>query len=141
MQSLKFSEEGNETTKVTVDNKHIGPMLDTFFKEEAIIDRTKDCEQYFSQIVPALAYTHYPLRNASNLFEADRLHLAFSHVLHLDIAIFEVFMALMYRPWNSHCIYIDRKAPKAVHLAVHGIVRCYQNLAKQYPDGDKVSPV
>jgi len=44
--------------------------------------------------------------------------LAFSHLLHQDIGIFEVFMATAYQPKNSHCIYIDAKADDKVYFTI-----------------------
>ena len=52
--------------------------------------------------------------------------LAFSHLVHHDAGIFEVFMATAYHPKNSHCIYLDAKADEKVKQAVIGIINCYQ---------------
>ena len=52
--------------------------------------------------------------------------LAFSHLVHHDAGIFEVFMATAYHPKNSHCIYLDAKADEKVEQAVIGIVNCYK---------------
>ena len=52
--------------------------------------------------------------------------LAFSHLVHRDAGIFEVFMATAYHPKNSHCIYLDAKADEKVKEAVIGIVNCYK---------------
>ncbi len=35
-------------------------------------------------------------------------------------------MALMYRPRNSHCIYVDRKSNQKVLQAATAIVECYR---------------
>ena len=37
-------------------------------------------------------------------------------------------MALMYRPRNSHCIYVDRKSDKNVLKAASAIVECYREV-------------
>jgi hypothetical protein len=52
--------------------------------------------------------------------------LAFSHLMYHSVGLFELQMALMYRPRNSHCIYVDRKANKKVIQAVTSIVQCYR---------------
>ena len=52
--------------------------------------------------------------------------MAFSHLLHKDIGIFELQLALMYRPKNSHCIYVDRKAATKTLKAATSIVGCYK---------------
>ena len=54
------------------------------------------------------------------------LPLAFSHVIHHDVGIFEVFMSMAYHPKNSHCIYIDAKADTKVFEAVNALVTCYR---------------
>jgi hypothetical protein len=54
------------------------------------------------------------------------MQLAFSHMVHHDVGIFEMFLASSYHPSNSHCVYVDAKAPKKVFSAVNGIVNCYK---------------
>jgi hypothetical protein len=45
-----------------------------------------------------------------------------------SVGLFELQMALMYRPRNSHCIYVDRKADKKVLQATASIVECYREI-------------
>ena len=54
--------------------------------------------------------------------------LAFSHMVHQDVGIFEIFLSLSFYPSNSHCVYIDAKADKKVFDAVNGIVNCYNEV-------------
>ena len=35
--------------------------------------------------------------------------IAFVHLIHDDVGIFEMFLAVMYRPQNFHCVHIDSK--------------------------------
>ena len=53
--------------------------------------------------------------------------LAFSHQVHKEFGIFEMFLMLMYRPHNFHCIHVDKKASAAVRRTVETIVNCYQS--------------
>jgi hypothetical protein len=43
-----------------------------------------------------------------------------------SVGLFELQMALMYRPRNSHCVYVDRKADPKVLQAATAIVECYR---------------
>ena len=45
----------------------------------------------------------------------------------------EVFLALTFRPWDSHCIHVDVAAPEETRAAVERIVGCYKEL---FPHGN-----
>ena len=40
----------------------------------------------------------------------------------------ETFLALTFRPWDSHCIHVDVAAPEETKAAVDRIVGCYRDL-------------
>jgi hypothetical protein len=66
------------------------------------------------------------LPNINDICFQLEIPLAFSHLIHRDVGIFEVFMATTYHPQNSHCIFVDAKASEKVKRAVDGIVNCYE---------------
>ena len=43
------------------------------------------------------------------LEEENAFPLAYMHSVHTDVGIFEMFLSLMFRPHNFHCIHIDFK--------------------------------
>ena len=43
----------------------------------------------------------------------------------------ETFLALTFRPWDSHCIHVDVAAPQETKEAVDRIVGCYRYLFPQ----------
>ena len=49
-----------------------------------------------------------------------------SSTVHREGGIFEMSLALLFRPLDSYCIHVDRKAPDLVQEAVRGIVESYQ---------------
>ena len=51
--------------------------------------------------------------------------IAFSHLLHKDIAIYEAFLSVYFRPNNFYCIHIDKESKDKVWKAVQGLVKCY----------------
>ena len=55
----------------------------------------------------------------------------------------EMFLALTFRPEDSHCIHVDAKADTKISEAAHEVVKCYNQV---YPDSnvflvDKPIPV
>ena len=112
-----------DCTKNVQRKNSIHKNLVEFFMEESILERTQNCDEYFDKHVLALADLHGKQKQFPE--ESDSPSIAFSHIVHHEIGIFEMFMASMYRPQNSHCIYIDRKASKLIHSAVQAIVNCY----------------
>ena len=100
------------------ENKLLKSHFQEFFKDETIIERTRNCDNYFNEI-PVL-----------NLLDDDQkfsneFPLAFSHLLNHEIGVFEAFLAVNFRPSDRHCIYIDKKAESKVTDAVQGLVKCY----------------
>ena len=72
-----------------------------FLTEESIIERTQDFQIYFQRI-PSEGLR--PMQNDEEAFP-----LAFVHLIHGDVGIFEMSLAIMYRPQDYHCIQIDAK--------------------------------
>ena len=60
-------------------------------------------------------------RNASSV-----TNLAFSIVLHRDVAILEHQLKLLFRPNHAFCLHVDAKAPEKILLATQTIVDCYK---------------
>ena len=90
--------------------------------EDGIIERTKVCSKYFD-VYPVL-YSSEVLKNYErNLTSAYSI--AFSHLLHEEISIYEAFLSVYFRPNNFYCIHIDRKSDDKVWKAVESLVKCY----------------
>ena len=104
------------------------------------MERTKNCSTYFNTM-PVLE--HLQPQN----IESAEFPLAFSHLVHHEIGdnhtqltsikclkrlffpftgILEAFLAIYFRPSDSHCIYIDKKATETVRAAIEGLVKCYR---------------
>ena len=96
----------------------------SWYNLESIDKRTKNCIEYFSTFPTLLV--HDDLLNSENRAISDNFPLAFSHMLHKDTAIFEIFLALYFRPNNFHCIHVDKKATYLVIQSVENLVRCYK---------------
>ena len=112
-------------------NDGIKKKFANFLSEEQILRRTQDCGTYFSQF-PVLDHLKPEAEAASEM------PLALSHLIHHEVGIFEVFMALFFRPHNMHCIHIDKKASPLVRRAVEDLVACYRE--RFYPnDKEKAS--
>ena len=94
----------------------------SFLTEASIIKRTRNCDSYF-KIMPTVAFDP-PTR------DEEILPLAFAFTVHKDIAIFELFLALYYRPSDAHCIHVDHKSSVETLSAVQHLVGCYK---KKFP--------
>ena len=94
-----------------------------WFEEEEIIKRTEDCEEYF-QNVPVFAMNKDIIKY-EDVHVDPFISLAFSHMLHTQVAIYETFLAMYFRSSNFYCIHVDRKAQDIVRQAVEGLVKCY----------------
>ena len=91
--------------------------------EDAIIERTKICSKYFN-LYPVLYFAEV-LKNFEKLNLKSAYSIAFSHLLHEDIAIYEAFLSVYFRPNNFYCIYIDKESKHKVWKAVQGLAKCY----------------
>lgn len=107
--------------KHTKDSVKATENLEVFQSEASIINRTHDCVSYFEQ---------FPVKAVQNVDYDPEFPMAFSIIVHKEIAIFELFLSLIYRPHNFYCIYVDKKVPTEVYKAVESLVTCYQNMFK-----------
>ena len=94
-----------------------------WFKESEIIKRTFNCETYF-QKVPAFVMNQI-IQGFEEMHLNTSIQIAFSHMLHNHVAIYEAFLAMYFRPYNYYCVHVDYKALEVVRQAVEGIVKCY----------------
>lgn len=94
------------------------PVLAEFLHESTIIKRTADCDSYFSRLGPIAGL------EATSRDEID-LPIAFSHAIHENVGIFELYMTTHYRPVDSHCVHVDKRAPQNVKDAVEGTTSNY----------------
>ncbi|XP_059088386.1 N-acetyllactosaminide beta-1,6-N-acetylglucosaminyl-transferase-like [Tigriopus californicus] len=110
-------------------NQRRRSILQGFLAEESIIARSMDCVKYF-EIVDIV--------NQRLVSEAQEQYpIAMSHSVHDQIGILEMFLALMFRPQDLHCIHVDLKASEEVMAAISGVVKCYK---QKYPDSEIFIP-
>ena len=98
-----------------------------WYDDQSVISRTSDCDKYFKESVPVPGVVEdYTLHeNTSNA------PLAFSHLVHSQSAILEVFLSIYFRPNNFHCIHVDKKSNTTFKKAIANLIRCYSNKTKQ----------
>lgn len=97
-----------------------------FLSEDAILQRTAHCDSYFAYLD---IFGHE--LSAFRLGLNSESPLAFSHSIHQQVGILEVFLALTFRPRDSHCFHIDPKASDATTKAMESIIGCYN---QRYPN-------
>ena len=97
-----------------------------WYDDQMVISRTSDCEKYFKQFVPVAGVDEKYLlyENSSNA------PLAFSHLVHTQSAILEVFLAMYFRPNNFYCIHVDKKSNKIFKKAITNLINCYSHKTK-----------
>ena len=95
-----------------------------WYDDRSVIARTSDCDKYFKESVPVLG-VHEEHENTSNA------PLAFSHLVHSQSAILEVFLSIYFRPNNFYCIHVDKKSNITFKTAIANLIRCYSNKTKQ----------
>ena len=59
------------------------------------------------------------------MLEPYFIHQSILSVLPPKAGILEMFLALTFRPGDSHCIHIDPKADKATTRAIKAVISCY----------------
>ena len=95
-------------------------IIRQLLSENHIQRRLSDCDEYFATI---------PVEALRRSFDPDPdlagVKFAFSHQVHKSVGILEIFLALMFRPRNFHCVHVDLKAPLRVHEAVAALASCY----------------
>lgn len=95
--------------------------LRDFLSERKIIERT-ECESYFQMMSSQVLH---------QVTEEERnFPLAFSHVIHGNVGILEMFLSTHFRPTDTHCIFVDKKSSVKVQEATKAIVECYR---KRFP--------
>ena len=92
--------------------------------ESKILERTEDCEKYFEN-VPIFGMNKEIIRYEDQVLKFKNISLAFSHMLHQQVAIYEVFLAMYFRPNNFYCIHVDVKASETIRNTVERLVKCY----------------
>ena len=97
-----------------------------WYDDQGVISRTSDCEKYFKQFVPVLGVDEEYLFH-ENISSAP---LAFSHLVHTQSAILEVFLAVYFRPNNFYCIHVDKKSSRIFKKAITNLINCYSNKTK-----------
>ena len=98
----------------------------SFLSEDAILQRTAHCDSYFT------TYDIFGQElGAARLSFSSESPLAFSHSIHQQAGILETFLALTFRPRDSHCFHIDPKASDATTKAMEAIIGCYN---QKYPN-------
>ena len=119
-----------QTCPPSYENKQVllGRRRPWYIVQE-VIRRTNDCEKYFRTFPVLAADKEFVEFEKSTILEPSSL--AFSHLIHKDISILEVFLALYFRPNNFHCVHIDRKASRQQRKAVNGLIRCYSLIVKR----------
>ena len=109
-------------TTIDLSNRAI-PKKQFWYDDQSVITRTNDCENYFKRLIPASGVDEEKIM----LKNSSYAPLAFSHLVHTQSAILEVFLSLYFRPNNFHCIHVDRKSNALVKKAINNLVRCYSN--------------
>ena len=94
-------------------------MIMNFMSEEAILKRTRNCDTYFD--------SYQTVADGPATADESTLSLAVAHSLHTQIGLFELQLALSYRPVDAHCVHIDLKADPKAEAAIRAIVRCYNH--------------
>ena len=117
-----FNPKDSEIEDSKSDLKH------QWFTHDAIIERTKDCSKYF-QVYPVL-YSDKVIRTYEESNLKPTYSLAFSHLVHNQLAIYEAFLSMYFRPNDFYCIHVDIESHKKVWMAIKGLVKCYSTKMK-----------
>ncbi|TRY61224.1 hypothetical protein TCAL_10076 [Tigriopus californicus] len=110
-QSIDCSEESSYSSE------EVKQRTAQFLSPSQILARTSDCDNYFT-IIKTFGLAPF-------LESEMEYPLAFSHGVHTQPGLLELFLSLTFRPMDSHCIHIDAKASDEVQSAILGIVKCY----------------
>ena len=104
---LKCESSGSRAEK----QEKIWQQITHFLNDSHVFDRFSNCDKYFTIMLQTSGYS--TINEMVAEFERRDLHpnftIAFSHAVHHQAGIFELFMALFYRPKNLHCIHVDIK--------------------------------
>ena len=89
-----------------------------------MLKRTSNCHQYLEDNGHIFALNN-EIEQYEEIALTPSIQLAFSHMLHNQVAIYEAFLAMYFRPRNFYCIHVDAKAESVVRRAVEALVNCY----------------
>jgi len=97
--------------------------LQDFFSDEAIIQRTKNCNNYFSGLSPiGKPFSAFePLKEEELAFP-----LAWAISAYHQIGILEMFLASSFRPNDPICVHVDAKSSDTSWTAAKQLIGCYQ---------------
>ena len=109
--------EGMAETKGVQQTRH--SILREIFSPEAVLRRTENCDRYFD-LIDVLA-----LKVSNRTTGKKGPRLAFSHLVKRGVGTLELFLALYFRPGDSHCIHVAAGVRDAVWEAVFRIAHCY----------------
>ena len=132
-EEFQKSKIGKESLPNKSDSKHMHlnkkEVPGNFFHEHwhdenMIMKRLTDCEKYFHD-VPVFAFN--PEIIGYERKELSRVNLAFSHMLHHQVVIYEAFLAMYFRPTNFYCVHLDVKASDLIRKTVERLINCYSN--------------
>ena len=98
-----------------------------WFTEEEIIKRATNCKDYFSKYLPVFSMNSKILEFEKRSSNSKVTKFAFSHMLHHQVAIYEAFLAMYFRPYNFYCIHVDLKADNIIRKALESVIKCYKN--------------
>ena len=119
--------KGNENSNLAQDqdDEYSEVFKKPWSTQDAIIKRTKDCKKYFANY-PVLYFNRIIEKYEKKTLK-PAYSLAFSHLLHKEIAIYEAFLSIYFRPNDFYCIHVDKESKEKVWKAVEGLVKCYSS--------------
>ena len=97
-----------------------------WYHDQSVISRTSDCALYFEKFYPVPGVDDEYLLHEN----ASSPPLAFSHLVHKQSSILEVFLSVYFRPNNFHCIHIDNKSNATFKKAISNLIKCYSGKTK-----------
>ena len=95
--------------------------------EPQIYERTQNCDMYFDLLETTFMMNKSIISKHETENLNNEINLAFTHMLHHQVAIYEIFLALYFRPNNFYCIHVDVKSSDLIRKSVENLVNCYSN--------------
>ena len=95
--------------------------------ENQIYERTQNCDTYFDMLEASFMMNKSIISKHEENNLNNKINLAFTHMLHHQVAIYEIFLALYFRPNNFYCIHVDVKSSDLIRKTVENLVKCYSN--------------
>ena len=103
----------SKVTNSDLDQLKIWAKIRQFLSDKSVSERTSKCDNYFEQMLQFSAHaTLEQFMGETGKADEDpnsNFTIAFSHAVHHHVGIFELFLALYFRPKNLHCIHVDIK--------------------------------